>query len=146
MFVKEDRRRTHEGEVAGGGGVAHLAVIFSLGVVAPVMLFNFNPPILSYALEQQLGRSFFGPETGHSVNGFMSRFVDPAFAEELDYAIDAKDLRGSGQPDGRPVNGRSPEVALFNPTMALIGRLSLRGGYCPAVTAGLWPAHWAGCL
>lgn len=128
MFVKEDRCRTHKGEVAGRGGVAHLAVIFSLGVVSPVMLFNFNAPILSHALEQHFRRSFVGPETGHSINGFMSRFVDLAFAEELDFTIDAKDLRGSGQPDGRPVNGHSPESALFNPTVALIGRLSLRGG------------------
>lgn len=128
MFVKEDDRRTHEGKVAGGVGVAHLTVIFSLGVVSPVMLFNFNAPVLSYALEQHFRRSFFGPETGHSINGFMCRFVDPAFAEELDSAIDAKDLRGSGQPNGGPINGHSPESALFNATMALIGRLSLRGG------------------
>lgn len=76
--------------------MAHLAVIFSLGVVSPVMLFNFNAPILSDALEQHFRRSFLGPETGHSINGFLSRFVNPAFAEELDLAIDAKDLRGSG--------------------------------------------------
>ena len=105
-----------------------LAVIFSLGVVSSVMLFDLNAPILSDALEQHFRRSCFGPETGHSINGFLSRFVDPAFAEELDFAIEAEDLRGSGQPEGGPVNGHSPELALFNPAMALIERLSLRGG------------------
>ena len=46
LFIKEDGRRTHEGEIARADGVAHQAMIFPLGVVAAVMLFDFDGPVI----------------------------------------------------------------------------------------------------
>lgn len=145
-LVKKDRRRAHQRKIACSHRVPHLAVVLSLGVIAPVMLFDFNSPILPDPLEQNLGRSFFGPETGHSVNGLVGRFDDAAFAQEVHLATDAEDLRGSSQTGRGPIGRQSPKPALLDPAMALIDRLSLRGEGCPAATAGLWPTRAVGCL
>lgn len=122
-----------------------MAVIFALSVIAPIMLFDLNGPILADSLEQYLGRGFLGPETGNSVNGFVGRFDDTPFAEELHGAIDAENLRGSRQADRRSIDWNGPELALFDAAMSFIERLSLRGEYCPARAAGLWPERAVGC-
>jgi hypothetical protein len=36
-------------------------------------------------------------------------------------------------------------LAVFDPTMAFIERLSLRGEVCRARVARLWPWRWVGC-
>lgn len=146
IFIKEDRGRTHQGQIARRIGMAHLAVIFPLGMIAPVMLFDFNPPVLSDSFEQELGRGFLGPEAGHPVKRLVGDFDDPAPAEDFDVAIDADNLRGSGQAQGGSIDGDRPEGALFQAPVSLTDRLSLRGKSCPAAVAGLWPTRAVGCL
>jgi hypothetical protein len=50
VFIKKDRRRTHERKIARGDGVAHQAMIFPLGVVAAIVLFGFDDPVSPLSL------------------------------------------------------------------------------------------------
>jgi hypothetical protein len=58
MFEEEDRDRAQEAEIARGGAVADLAVVFALGVIAPVMLLGFDRPIAGCIADIPVGRGF----------------------------------------------------------------------------------------
>ena len=100
LFIKEDGRRTHEGEIARADGVAHQAMIFPLGVVAAVMLFDFDGPVFAHQFQEPLRAGFVRPATGDAVNGLLRGFNDPAFAQVLNFALQAEDLGGASQAEG----------------------------------------------
>jgi len=144
-FKEEDGQRTHQREIAGGDGVTHLTVILPLGVVAAVMLFDLDGPIATDQAEKFLRIGLLGPEAGHEIGRFVGGFDHAAFAQELSLAIDADELSGARQPQGGPIDLQDPEPALFEASMSLIDRLSLRGERRPRGAAWLWRARWVDC-
>lgn len=47
-FVEEDGGGAHQREIARSSGIAHLAMVFPLGMITPVMLPDLNGPITPY--------------------------------------------------------------------------------------------------
>src|SRR5512139_3686400 len=57
-LIKEDGEGSHQGQIARGGGMTHLAMIFTLGVVPPVMLLGFDTPVATHPRQQNLWARF----------------------------------------------------------------------------------------
>ena len=145
-FKEEDRSRTHERQIASDDGVRNLAVIFALGMISAVMLFGFNRPIPTDQLQELLRIGLVCPKARHEIGRFVSGFDHAAFAQGLSLAIYADDLSGAGQPHGRPIDLHDPEPALFDASMSLIERLSLRGERRLEAAVLLLRARWVDCL
>jgi hypothetical protein len=60
-----------------------------------------------------------------------------SLANGLDTSSDTEELSRSSQTNRRRINGQAPELALFDPTVVFIDRLSLRGERRRAVVARL---------
>jgi hypothetical protein len=73
-------------------------------------------------------------------------FDDLPPAQVVGLLVEAKDLSGSGQAESGPVDGLTPDLALGDPPMVFIGRLSLRGEYRPPGAVWLWRRLGVGCL
>lgn len=126
-FKKEDGQGTHQREVASGDGVTHQAVIFPLGMIAAVMLFNLNSPIAAHLFQQGLGIGLVGPKAGDQISGFVGVFDDLTLAQGLSLAVNTDHLSGAGQAQRRPIGGQNPKATGFNAAVALVDRLRLRG-------------------
>lgn len=138
-LIEEDGQRAHEREIAGGGAIAHLAMVLALSVIPPVMLFDFDPPVTSHQREQSLRIGLrrvdaAGPIAG--VVGGLDHIPPPQMFHPL---VDAEDLRRSCQTQGGPVYLLAPKLARFDPSMAFIARLGLRGENRPR--GALWPSR-----
>lgn len=145
-FKEENGEGTHEGEIAGGNGVTHVAVVLALSVIASVMLLGFNGPIAADQSQEFVGIGLVSPKAGCQESGVIGCFEHATSTKKLGLAINPYELSGSGQAQGRSVDLHDPEETLLDSPMFLIDRLSLRGERRPASTAGPWRARWADCL
>jgi len=145
-FVEEDRQRSHQREIPCGGGVAHLAVVFPLSVIAAVVLFGFDAPVASYQPQQSVRVGFLGVEASDPTASLAGGLDHLAAPQVVHLLVEAEDLRRSGQTEGGPIDRLAPELALFDPPMAFIGRLSLRGEDRPPGAVWLWRRPGVGCL
>lgn len=145
-FVEEDSSRAHQGEIARSAGVAHLAMVFSLGMITPVMLLDLDGPISSYQVQESLGIRLLGRKTGYGVKRLVGCLENFAPTQVLDIAVDSQELGYSCQSHRRAVCLQHPKATRFNSPVPLINGLSLRGEVRPAATAELWPTPWADYL
>lgn len=144
-FVKENGHGTKEGEIACRGGIADRAAIFILGAISSEVLAVFNAPMDPRPFEQLFGTGFLYPEAGHQVSDLHGFLDDFPFAKGLNTSSDPDELSRSSQTDRRRINRHAPELALFDPTVFFIGRLSLRGEECRAAVVRLWSGRASGC-
>lgn len=126
-FVEEDCDGSHEGEVPCAGRFAHLAMVLALGMIPAVMLFDFDRPVASHPIEQASGVGLLRVKAGDPIAGFVGGLDHLAPPQVLHLLIDAQDLRRSRQTESGSIDVLAPELAVLDPAMALIGRLSLRG-------------------
>lgn len=102
-------------------------MVLALGVIAPIVLSDFDPPVAAHEPQQILWVGFFRGEAGDAVMGFVGGFDDLPPAQGVGVLVEAEDLSGLGQAEGGPVDGLTPDLALGDPPMVFIRRLSLRG-------------------
>ena len=144
-LIEKDRQRSHQGEIPCRGGMADLAMVFALGVIAPVMLFGFDAPVATHQAEQGVGIGFVEVETADAVTGFPGGLEDLTPPQVIDLLVEAKDLRGSGQTERRAIDGLAPEFTVFHAAMAFIQGLRLRGENRPRGAVWLWRARGVDC-
>ena len=144
-LVEEDGQRAHPGEIARGGGVADLAMVFARRVVAPVMLPGLNAPIVAHRRQHRVRAGFFRGQTEHALAGLAGGLDDVPAPQVIHRLVEAKDLRRPGQTERGPLHGPGPELAVFDPPVAFIGGVRLRGEVRPRGVVGLWRGRGAGC-
>lgn len=144
-FVEEDRQRSHEGEVSSRWGVAHLAMILPLGVIAAIMLLDLDAPITADEAQESVGVGFLGVKAADSVARFPGGLGDLPPPQMIHLLMEAEDLGCPGQTDRGSLNDLAPELAFLDPPVAFIDRLSLRGEYRPPKAVGPWRRPGVDC-
>lgn len=145
LLVEKDRQRSHQRQIARGGRLTDVAMILALGVIAPIMLLDFDGPVATHQGEQRVGIGLVWVETADAPTGFAGGFDDLPPAQVVGLLVETEDLSGSRQAQRGSVQGLTPELALGNPPMVFIGRLGLRGENRPPAVVGLWPGRAVGC-
>ena len=97
LLVKEDGQGAKQGQVARRHRITHLATVLGRSSIPPVVLSVFNGPMVAQPLEQSLGRSLCGAETGNGAGDFALGGDDLALADGLADAFDPDDLARAGQ-------------------------------------------------
>jgi len=145
-LVEEDGQRSHQGQIARGGGLADLAMVFALRVVPPVMLPGFDAPLVAPQRQHRVRGGWFRGQTEHAITGLaggLAPLPPPPIVPRL---VEAEDLHRPRQAERRPLHRLTPELAVFDPTVAFIGGVRLRGEKRPPGVVGLWRGRGVGCL
>jgi hypothetical protein len=91
-FVEEDRERSHEGEVPRGRGMAHLAMILPLGVIAAIMLLDLDAPITADEAQESVRVGFHRVKAADSVARFPGGLGDLPPPQMIHLLMEAEDL------------------------------------------------------
>jgi len=145
LFVQENRQRPEQGEVPCCVALPDGAPIFILGSISAMMLAVFDRPMSTSQILQPFWTGLGCPQTGHPECDFLGVFDHPTAAHRIDYALDADNLCGSGQSQGRRVSRTDPQTVLLNPSVAFLDRLICRGEMSPTGVVGPWPERGVGC-
>lgn len=136
-FVEKDGQRAQQRQIPRGHGMTNLAMVFALGVVPPIVLADFDAPIIPHQRQHLVRTGLLGGQTEHAIAGLARGLDDLPSAQKIHLLVEPKDLRRSGQAEGRPIHGLTSELAKFHPAMAFIAGLSLRGENRPPGAVGL---------
>jgi hypothetical protein len=71
-FIEKDGQRTQQRQIACRHGMTDLAMVFALGVVPPVLLADFDAPIIPHLRQHRVRAGLLGRQTEHAITGFAS--------------------------------------------------------------------------
>lgn len=144
--MEEDRQRPKQGQNSRRVGFTHGAAVFILRPIPAMMLPIFDRPMIPNHFQQGLGAGLIRPQAGYKINHFLGVFDHLALAQGVHDPFDAYQLRRATQSQGLGLDLTAPQLPLFNPTVAFVQRLSLRGEKSPTAVVGLWRTRAVGCL
>lgn len=119
-------------------------MILSLGMVAPVMLLDFDAPIAADELQQSVWIGLLGLKATDAVARFLGGLGNPPSPQMIHRLVEAEDLGRSGQTDRGAIDDLAPELTFLDSSVAFIGGVSLRGEYRRVRAVWLWRKPEAG--